>query len=61
MFKDIFFKHAAQVRGPCEKIMGSRILKVDSVHLTKVHVFHNKEDDPDPGRNGQGHSWIRIL
>lgn len=61
MSKDILFEHAAQVRGPCKGVMESRILKVGSVHLIKVHVFHNKEDKPDPGRNGAGHSWIRIL
>lgn len=61
MFKDIFFKHAAQVYGPCKGVIESRILKVGSVHLIKVHVFHSKEDKPDPGRNGEGHSWIRIL
>lgn len=32
-----------------------------SVHRIKVHVFHSKEDKPDPGRSGEGHSWIRIL
>lgn len=25
MFKDIFFKHAAQVHGPCKGVMESRI------------------------------------
>lgn len=61
MFKDIFFKHAAQVHGPCKGVMESRIPKGGSVHRIKVHVFHSKEDKPDPGRSGEGHSWIRIL
>lgn len=56
MCKDIFLKCAAQVCDPCERGMEGR-----QYPIIKVHVCHNKESKPYPGRNGEGHSWVRML
>ena len=40
MCKDVFTQCADQVRGPCEKGVGAKLLKADSIQITKVPVCH---------------------